>query len=294
MTMFQIDVTYMNLIQLRAFRQVARAGSFSRAAEAARVSQPTLSAQVKALETEYGVTLFDRRGRQIRLTRLGRRLLDVADRLFALAEEARAVVAGTDAPSQAFLSVAADGPAHALAVLGALERRVPGLDFALAIGNSEEVVRSLLAYEADIGIMGRAVADPRLSAVRIKTDRLVAFVPAERAARRAPKLAEIAAARLVLRERGSATRERFEAALAEAGLAPARAVEVATREGVREAVAAGFGIGIVFESELGPDPRFRALPIADANLDVAEYACCLAERREQPLLRAFVECALAG
>lgn len=284
----------MNLFQLRAFRLVARAGSFSRAAEGARVSQPTLSAQVKALERDYGVTLFDRRGRNIALTRLGRRLLDVADRLFALAEEAQAVVAGTDAPSQAFLSVAADGPAHALAVLGALERRVPGLDFSLSIGNSEEVVRSLLAYEADIGIMGRAVADPRLAAVRIKTDRLVAFAPATRAMRRTAKLAEIAAARLVLRERGSATRERFEAALAEAGLAPARAVEIATREGVREAVAAGFGIGIVFESELGPDPRFRALPVTDANLEVAEYACCLAERREQPLLRAFVECALAG
>ncbi len=284
----------MNLVQLRAFRLVARAGGFSRAAEAARVSQPTLSAQVKALERSYGVTLFDRRGRQVRLTRLGRRLLDVADRLFDLAEEAKAVVAGTDAPSQAFLSVAADGPAHALSVLGALEKRIPGLDFALAIGNSDEVVRSLLAYEADIGIMGRAVADPRLAVTRLRSDRLVAFAPADAKRRRAPTLAEIATERLVLRERGSATRERFEAALAQAGLSPARIVEVATREGVREAVAAGFGIGIVFETELGPDPRFRALPFADATLEVAEYACCLAERREQPLLRAFVECALAG
>jgi aminoethylphosphonate catabolism LysR family transcriptional regulator len=284
----------MNLAQLRAFRLVARAGGFSRAAEAARVSQPTLSAQVKALERAYGVTLFDRRGRQVRLTRLGRRLLDVADRLFELAEEAEAVVAGTDAPSQAFLSVAADGPAHALSVLGALEKRVPGLDFALAIGNSDEVVRSLLAYEADIGIMGRAVADPRLSVTRLRSDRLVAFAPAAAKRRRAPTLAEAAAERLVLRERGSATRERFESALAQAGLSPARIVEVATREGVREAVAAGFGLGIVFETELGPDPRFRALPFADATLEVAEYACCLAERREQPLLRAFVECALAG
>ena len=151
------------LNSIRVFVEVARAGSFSRAAEAARVSQPTLSAQVKALEGEYGVTLFDRRGRQIRLTRLGRRLLDVADRLFALAEEARAVVAGTDAPSQAFLSVAADGPAHALAVLGALEKRIPGLDFALSIGNSEEVVRSLLA-KTDYLLIGGGMANTFLKA----------------------------------------------------------------------------------------------------------------------------------
>jgi aminoethylphosphonate catabolism LysR family transcriptional regulator len=283
----------MNLAHLRAFQLVARAGGFSRAAAAARVSQPTLSAQVKALERSYGVTLFDRRGRQVRLTRLGRRLLGVADRLFALADEAEAVVAGTDAPASTFLSVAADGPAHALSVLAALEKRVPGLDFALAIGNSEEVVRGVLAYESDIGIIGRAVADPRLSVVRIKRHRLVAFAPAG-GRRRHPTLAQAASERLVLRERGSATRERFEAALAQAGLAPSRTVEVATREGVREAVAAGFGLGIVFESELGPDPRFRALPFADAHLEVAEYACCLAERRDQPLLRAFVDCALAN
>jgi DNA-binding transcriptional LysR family regulator len=94
---------------------------------------------------------------------------------------------------------------------------------------------------------------------------------------------------LVLRERGSITREVLEQAMAAADVRPRSIVEVQTREGVREAVAAGFGIGAVFESELGEERRFRAIAIADADLAVAEYAVCLQERRRVALVRAFMD-----
>ena len=58
-----------------------------------------------------------------------------------------------------------------------------------------------------------------------------------------------------------------------------------------EAVAAGFGLGLVFESEFGPDPRFARLDFADVELDVGEYIACLAERRRQPALAAFFDTA---
>jgi DNA-binding transcriptional LysR family regulator len=72
---------------------------------------------------------------------------------------------------------------------------------------------------------------------------------------------------------------------------PAAIVDVQTREGVREAVAAGFGIGVVFASEFGDDARFHALGVADADLAVAEYVICLQERRRLPLVRAFFDVA---
>jgi aminoethylphosphonate catabolism LysR family transcriptional regulator len=279
----------MNQAHLRAFWLVAKAGGFSRAAQAARVSQPTLSAQVKALEIRYGTPLFVRQGRAIRLTPAGRRLLDVAERFFALADEAEAAIAGTSGPSRQFLTVAADGPAPALAVLKAMRGRRPDLGFAVSVGNSEDVARRLLAYEADVGILAKAIADPRLAIEPLKRDRLIAFAPAGRALakRKRVRLAEAAAGPVILRERGSVTRERFETALAAAGLTLGPAVEVATREGVAEAVAAGFGLGLVFESEFGPDPRFAKLDFADAELDVREYLACLAERRRQPAIAAF-------
>src|SRR3546814_20175459 len=77
-----------NHAQLRALHRVASEGSFTRAAEALRVTQPTLSGQVKAREEGYGVRLLDRRGRRVEPTELGRALLDVTRRLFSLEEEA--------------------------------------------------------------------------------------------------------------------------------------------------------------------------------------------------------------
>ena len=66
----------------------------------------------------------------------------------------------------------------------------------------------------------------------------------------------------MVRERGSITREVFETRLAEAASCPGSLIEVQTREAVREAVAAGFGIGVVFDSEFGVDRRFHPIEVA--------------------------------
>lgn len=279
--------------QLRAFHLVAQAGGFTGAARAAGVSQPTLSGQVKALETAYGVRLLERRGRRVRPTDLGAALLAVTARLFALEDEARALLAGAKALARGHLRVAADSASHVMPILAELKRRHAGVTFSLSIGNSARVVRELFEQEADVAVTARAADDPRLHAVRLRRDRLVLFVPAAHpwARRRSVRLGELAGRELVLRERGSITREAFEAALAAAGVRPGAPFEVQSREGVREAVAAGFGVGIVFESEFGVDPRFRALRVADADLGVAEYAACLAERRGTALVRAFFDIA---
>jgi LysR family transcriptional regulator, low CO2-responsive transcriptional regulator len=137
------------------------------------------------------------------------------------------------------------------------------------------------------------VSDPRLFSMRLRDDRLVLFVPRAHAwaRRRRIRLAEVAGRDLVVRERGSITREVFEARLAAADLRPGALVEVQTREAVREAVAAGFGIGVVFASEFGNDPRFRAIQVTDADLAVGEYVVCLEERKRLALVRAFLDVA---
>ncbi len=76
-----------NHAHLRAFHAVASSGSFTRAAETAHVSQPTLSGQVKSLEERFSVQLFERRSRGIELTGLGRALFEQTDRLFLLETE---------------------------------------------------------------------------------------------------------------------------------------------------------------------------------------------------------------
>jgi aminoethylphosphonate catabolism LysR family transcriptional regulator len=283
----------MNMTQLRAFHLVAQEKSFTKAALAAHVSQPTLSGQVKALEESYRVRLFERRGRGVELTELGQNLHALTLRLFALEGEAQALLAGTRALQRGHLRVAADSAHHAIPILARLKARHGGLSFALGIGNSAAVLQQLLDYQADVAVLAKLTSDPRLHTLQFRRDRLVLFVPVAHpwGRRKRIKLAELQGQELVLRERGSITREVFEETLAAASVTPAAIIDIQTREGVREAVAAGFGIGVVFESEFGADQRFQALHVSDADLAVAEYVLCLRERRRLALVRAFFESA---
>ena len=277
--------------QLRAFHLVAEQGSFSAAARASGLSQPNLSGQVTALEKAYGVRLFDRRGRSVTPTETGRQLQGVTSRLFALQDEAKALLAGEQTLTRGHLRIAADSAHHVVPIMAALKKRAGGLTFALSIDNSAIVLERLLRHEADVAVMAKSISDPRLHALRLRTDRVVLFAPAGHALARSghAALAALADQELVLRERGSITREVLEQAMAAADIRPRAIVEVQTREGVREAVAAGFGVGAVFASELGDDRRFRRITVSDGDLDVAEYAVCLQERRRVALVRAFMD-----
>jgi aminoethylphosphonate catabolism LysR family transcriptional regulator len=283
----------MNLTQLRAFHVVARAGSFSLAARTGGASQPTLSAQVKALEASYGVGLFARKGRGVQLTPVGQSLHAITSRLFAAEDEAQALLAGSRALTRGHLRVSADSAYHVMPILAALKRRHEGLTFSLKIDNSAAVIDQLIDHSADIAVMAKMTSDPRLYSMKLRDDRLVLFVQRAHpwAKRGRIPLSDLAGRDLVVRERGSITREVFETRLAEAGLKPGTLMEVQTREAVREAVAAGFGIGVVFESEFGNDARFRPIHVADADLAVGEYVVCLEERRRLALVRTFIDIA---
>jgi DNA-binding transcriptional LysR family regulator len=246
---------------------------------------------VTALEQAYGVRLFDRRGRSVAPTETGRQLHGITTRLFAVQDEARALLAGEQALTRGHLRIAADSAHHVVPIMAALRDRTEGLTFALSIDNSAVVLERLLRHEADVAVMAKSVSDPRLHTVRLRTDRVVLFVPTRHALARRERapLSALAGQSLVLRERGSITREVLEQAMAAADIRPDAIVEVQTREGVREAVAAGFGIGAVFASELGEDRRFRRILVTDTDLNVAEYAVCLQERRRVALVRAFMD-----
>jgi aminoethylphosphonate catabolism LysR family transcriptional regulator len=282
-----------NLTLLRAFHLVAQSGSFTRAAYTGGISQPTLSSQVRALEAAHGVSLLNRRGRGVTLTPLGQSLFAITTRLFAAAEEAEGLLAGTRAPGREHLRVAADSATHVMPLLAELRRRRPGLTFSLQVGNSSDVLQHILDYDSDVAVMAKRTSDPRIHSIHLRTDKLVHCVPKSHswAHRHGVLMQELDGRELVIRERGSITREVFEMRLAEANIRPGALVEVQTREAVRGAVASGFGIGIIFESEFGDDTAMRAVRIEDADLTVDEYIVCLEERRRIPLVRSFLDIA---
>ena len=280
----------MNHAQLRAFHRVADEGGFTRAAAALNVTQPTLSGQVKALEEAYGVKLFERAGRGVALTETGRALHAVTRQIFDLETEAEGLLAAARGLKRGRLRVGADAPYHVIPLLAAFNRRHPGIELALSFGNSEVVLQELFARRSDVAVLPDIPRDERLHALAFRRERLILFVdrghPWSR--RRSVRLADLGGQRLVLREVGSTTRSIFERALAQRGIAPAGVLEVGSREAVREAVAAGLGIGAVFESEFGNDDRLHPLRLRDAALRATEYAACLWDRRDSPVVTAFL------
>lgn len=283
----------MNLTTILAFHRVASAGSFSAAATLCGVSQPTLSIQVRNLERTIGRSLFERRGRRIRLTPDGEQLYETTRRLSLAMDDVEAVIAGARLETRGCLRVTADSAVHALPILARLKQHSSAFRFTIRISNSAEVIAEVLADLADIGITARPTHDAKLHATRIRDDQLVVLVAADDplAQRRRLRLDELEGRDLIVREKGSITREVADRVLLASGIRKGAVLEVATREAAREAVAAGFGYGVVFASEAANDGRLAVVDIVDADVSVSEYVICRAERRGLGLVGRFLEAA---
>ncbi len=281
----------MNYSHLRAFHAVASQGSFTKAATALHVTQPTISDQVKALEQRYNVILFERRGHHITLTSVAQALLEITQRQFSLEAEAEQLLTAAKGLAQGLLRVSADAPYHVVPLLGRFNRLHPGIRLTLDFGNSTKVLDALFERHTDIAVLPNIGHDHRLFSTLIRRDKLVAFVPKghEWAGKRSLPLVALAEQRLVLREHGSTTRAVFEHALQQSGITMGPVMEIGSREGVREAVAAGLGIGIVGATEFGNDRRLHAINLQGNGLEVTEYAACLDERRMIRTINAFFE-----
>ena len=283
----------MRYVQLRAFHHVATCGGFSRAAEALSLTQPAVSDQVRKLEEEYDVLLFNREKRRVALTGAGERLLTITRRLFEAERQAAELLAETRALRSGRLRVIADSAHHLLHVLAAFRRQHPRIEIVITAGNSQEVAAALHAYEAELGVLGEIPEGGEYDVVHLGASPLIAFVGRDHplAGRRRMELAEIAAAPLVLREPGSKTRRAFEAAAAERGLEVRAAIEAQGREAVRELVAAGSGVGIVSRAELGRDDRLVPIAISDCEMVMDEALISLRERSSGRLIRTFLDLA---
>jgi aminoethylphosphonate catabolism LysR family transcriptional regulator len=281
----------MNYAQLRAFHAVAAEGGFVKAAAKLNVTQPTLSEQVKQLEASYGVQLFERRGRQSAPTELGRALFDVTRRFFAVEQEAEQLLSAARGLKRGRLRVAADAPYLVMPLLANFGRRHPGIELQLTFGNGAAVLTALQERRADLGVLPDVEGERGLHLVTLERGSLVLLVARTHpwARRRSVSLAELTGERLILREEGSTTRAILDRALAGAYVVPAAAWVVGSREGLREAVAAGLGIGAVFESEVGQDERVHAVAVRERSLATTEYLACLAERRSDRVIGAFLE-----
>ncbi|WP_095108478.1 LysR substrate-binding domain-containing protein [Pseudomonas sp. Irchel 3E20] len=281
----------MSNAKLRAFLAVARHGSFSAGARALGLSQPTLTTQVQHLEHQHGVELFHRRGRRIELSDVGRQLLPIAQALEALDLEAQHLLRDSGRLDSGQLKLGAVGPFHVIEMVDGYRQRYPRIEVSIRVGNSAQVLADLKNYATDIAVLAGRHDDPALSSVLYARHAVVLFVHHEHplARRGQVSLQELEGQPLLQREGGSTTRAVMEQALAAAGVVPRVAMEIGSREALREAVVRGMGLGTVSEAEFIADPRIRMVRLEGDPVYTETYLYCLAERRASRLTSSFFE-----
>lgn len=280
-------------VQLRSFHAVATTGSFTSAARKLRVSQPTVTAQVKALEEHYGVELFYRHSRGAMLTEDGGRLLAIVQRIVANQEDAIDFLKEIAGGRKGHLRIGAVGPFQVTEILARFGERFPGIGVSVTPGNSRTLLDKLYDYEADVAIVGRLVDFERLHALHYSRPEIVIIVNRNHPwnGRSSIRIEELQGQRMIFREKGSETRRILEEAVRRAGIEPTQAIEYGDHAGLVAAVARDIGIGAISEEEYVDLPDLRKLEVADAQMHTDVYVACLKERRDSRIISAFMDVA---
>ena len=251
--------------QLRAFDAVARHGSFSRAAEELGIGQPAVSIQVRALEQDHRIALFDRSSRRILLTGDGQALHRLTRDMFAAEQEIQAFLSDSESLARGTLRLAGDGPHLALRLIARCRERYPGLEISLTLGNARSTWEALLAQQVDAAIIANPPADERVRSVQIARRDMMALLPAPHRLvdRKSIGLSDLAGEPLIFRESGSNTQGLLNAAFAARALSFRPILTLSSREAVVQAVRNELGIGFLFENELDPDSHTVAVRIRE-------------------------------
>jgi DNA-binding transcriptional LysR family regulator len=241
----------MELHHLRTFREVVRERSFTAAARNLLLTQPAVSQQVKALETELGERLLHRDGRDVRPTDAGKTLLEAAERVFALLEDATKRIREARTSVAGRLTIAC-GDTVALYLLPPalteFRRRFPQAEVSVRNHDSRAILELVVGGEADLGVVtAPASLDPALEKATLLEERLVLAVPpGHRLAGRAEASAgDVSGEDAVLLARPAVTRSVIDRGLRAAGATLRPVMESGNLEVVKAYVARGVGVSIL-------------------------------------------------
>ena len=290
----------MDLRQLEVFAQVVETRSFSRAAEALRLTQSTVSEHVRLLEEELGTRLLDRLGRETVATRAGDLLHGYARQLLTLRAEARqAIEQYLGRMSGALVLGASSIPGEYVlpALIGRFRDRYSQVSITLMISDSQGVVQWVLDGKVELGVVGARPQHRGVEAVALMPDELVAAVPPGHAwsGRREVGLEELAAAPLIVREAGSGSRATLEQALEEVGLSLARmrvVAEMGSTSAIKQAVKAGVGVSLVSRRAVEEESAHGFLgcvQVAGLRVNRHFYVVTHASRSRSPLCGTFLD-----
>jgi len=262
----------MENFRLKVFRVVARHLNFTRAAEELLLTQPAVTQQIKALEDEYGVPLFDRRGGRILLTSAGAALLPYAEQLKAISDEAFEAVTSISGSHAGTLAIGASqtiGQYLLPNFVASFLREHPRVAITAISGNTDEMLTAVAEHRIQLALIEGPALRKDLHIEPFMQDQMVLVVPASHEwAGQEVDIQELSRVPLLMREFGSGSRRVVENALAKAGLKKKdikTVMELDSTEGLLSAVEAGLGATFVSRWAVRNQLALRTLAIAQVK-----------------------------
>jgi len=256
--------------RLKVFRAVAERLNFHRAAEQLFLTQPAVTLQIKALEDDLGVRLFDRAGGRISLTRQGSVLFSYAGKIAALVSRAEQELGCDDAKPSGELSL---GVSTTIAqyvlprLLVAFLAEQPRIQFSLHSGNTAKIVQLVLDNEVSVGLIEGPALKSGIRTEPFMQDELVLITPRDYEFDHLSR-SQFVATTLLLRERGSGSRRVVETALEKTGLrlkSFKKVMDLDSTEAIKSAVEAGLGIGFVSRWAISKEVELGVLNVAQVD-----------------------------
>jgi len=256
--------------QLQVFAEVALQGSMGRAAASLHLTPPAISMQVKELEAQVGLSLFDRQGRQVSLSTAGEYFLVHARRLLANLKEADNAMARFKRLEHGLLTIGIVSTAKYFVprLLALFHEEHAGVEVRLrVVGNRQQLVALMQANEVDLSVMGRPPKEVATRSEAFAAHPLVFVAPP-----RHPLLddgplpvAALAGHAFIVREHGSGTRTAMEAFFAGHRFEPRITMEMSSNETIKQAVMAGMGLSFLSLHTIGLEMRSGLMALLDVE-----------------------------
>jgi DNA-binding transcriptional LysR family regulator len=255
--------------QLQIFESVAKHLSYTRAAELLYLSQPAVSMQIKQLESELEMPLFERMGKTLYLTDAGHELLHYARNISQQLCELDDVMTEMRGSQRGRLAIAVASTANyfALKLLGDFYKRFTGTTISLDVTNRASLLKHLNDNTVDMVIMGRPPVGMDVEATPFLENPLVVIAPKDHAlaGKKAIPVSVLQKETFIMRESGSGTRIAMEEFFEEKGYNISSVMEMNSNETINQAVEAGLGLGIVSQHTLESELALQQLVILDVE-----------------------------
>ena len=280
----------MDLADLEIFRCVVQAGGITRAAEKLNRVQSNVTTRVHQLEADLGVQLFIREGKKLHLSPEGKLLLDYADRLLDLAQEAREAV--HDAKPRGLLRLGAMESTASIRLPVPMNEylgRYPDVTLELRTGNTKMLASAVLTGELDAAVLAGPVPEAPFEAVPIYNEELVIVAAANHPPIKSPRDARPQA--VLAFEAGCCYRQRLEDWFAHHGEMPDRIVEITSYHAMLGCAVAGMGISLLPRNVLTtfPDAKLLSVHSLLPGLDPVQTLLIWRKGALSPKVRALME-----